>query len=89
MDYSIIDKFIGNKIKEVRESKRYSVIEMANLVSVSRQAYYHYEDGKISIPLDKCKTLCNYLGIDYVSMMQDALNNTILNLNIEISEKGK
>lgn len=86
MNYAIVDEYIGSKIKEVRESKRYSVIEMANLVNVSRQAYYHYEDGKISIPIDRCKFICTYLGIDYIDLMQNALNYTIDNINKEIEE---
>ena len=86
MNNSIVDEYVGNKIKEVRENKRYSVIEMAELVNVSRQAYYHYEDGKISIPIDRCKTICKYLDIDYIEMMQEALNYTINHINQEIME---
>lgn len=74
MNYKIIDEYIGSIIKRTRKSKRYTVIEMAKLIDVSRQGYYDYESGKASMPSDKCAKVCNYLGINYIELMSESLD---------------
>ena len=73
MNYKSIDEYIGKKIMDKRIEKRYTVVEMSELLNVSRQGYYDYENGKTTIPSDRCVKLCKHLGIDYLQLMQDAL----------------
>lgn len=60
-------KVNGEKLRQKRELKGYSLGTMARLAKVSRKAIYDYERGSIKPTLDVAERLINELGEDIVA----------------------
>lgn len=55
---------VGQRIKEIRESKGISVIELANTLNVSRATIYRYESNEIEkLPVDILEPIAKALGV--------------------------
>ena len=55
---------IGERIKNLREKKNLTQIELANLVGTTKQNIYKYENGIITnIPSDKIELISHYLDV--------------------------
>lgn len=72
MDYTVADVFIGNKFKELRINKGLTIEGFANRIPISKVTYYFYETGKRSMPFDIFKKGCRILGVNYVTLFEDA-----------------
>ncbi len=56
---------VGQRIKELRESKGISVIELANALNVSRATVYRYESNEIEkLPIDILEPIAKVLNVD-------------------------
>lgn len=56
---------VGQRIKELRESKGISVIELANALNVSRATIYRYESNEIEkLPIDILEPIAKVLNVD-------------------------
>lgn len=61
---------VGQRIKELRESKGISVIELANKLNVSRATIYRYESHEIEkFPVDILEPISNALGCSPAYLM--------------------
>lgn len=57
-------KYIGNKIRQLREEKKYSQKKVAkDLGYESDTAIYLIEKGKRSLPIEKLKDVASYFGV--------------------------
>lgn len=64
--------FIGQMVKAVREGKRMSQKEFANLLGLkSYQVIQKYESGKISIPAYYLKIISQSFNIDIRELLPD------------------
>ena len=56
------------KLKELRESEKKNPADLANLLGISIQAYYRYENGKNEPNISKLKTIADYFNVslDYL-----------------------
>lgn len=68
---SEINKQIGEKLKQYREIKEYSLSEVASMVGKSKSSIHAYEIGRVSISVDVLIDLCNVYGINYVDFLED------------------
>ena len=62
-----------NRLKEIREDKDLSQLEIAKLLKVTQPQYSRYELGVNIIPLEKLEILANYYdtSIDYILYRTD------------------
>ena len=61
---------IGNRIKEKREKMGISQTELANMVKISKQTLYKYENGIITnIPSDKIEAIASKLNVSASYLM--------------------
>lgn len=51
---------IGKRLKKLREDKRISQEEVANILGVKKITYFKYESGEINIPIPKLIELARY-----------------------------
>ena len=59
-------KMLG--LKEIRKKKNYNQLKVALVLSISREALSHYENGKRNPSLEMLVTFSNYfnVSIDYL-----------------------
>lgn len=77
---------LGDRLKELRESRNLSQTEVATKIGITKQSLYKYENGIIeNIPIDKIEALANYYDVSPSLIMgwKDDLNNIpgIINFN--------
>jgi len=61
---------IGEKIKQLRESKKITQTELASVLKTTKQNIYKYETGIISnIPSDKIEIIANYFQVSPAYLM--------------------
>lgn len=51
---------IGKRLKKLREDKRISQEEVANILGIKKITYFKYESGEINIPIPKLIELARY-----------------------------
>ena len=71
---------IGNRLRELRESKDLKQVYVANYLHTSQQNYSKYENGQLDIPLDYLPLLPDLyqVSVDYilgVSISQNDFNS--------------
>lgn len=54
---------VGNKIREIRESKGLTQSELANKIQSDRQYLYKIEKAKVSVSVSKLAIIAKALGI--------------------------
>lgn len=59
---------VGQRLKEFREARNYSPIEMATMLKISSQRWYNYETGKRPLDIDVALQLkrLELLSLDYI-----------------------
>lgn len=61
---------VGERIKQIRESKKISQTELAEAISTTKQNIYKYENNIISnIPSDKIEAIARYLSVSPACLM--------------------
>lgn len=70
-----ISKLLSHNITSLRESRKMSVIELAEKCEVTRQAIYKIEAGENWIGLDMIEKLCRVFKIEEHELFQ--VNTTI------------
>lgn len=66
---------IGERIKEIRKSRKISVEYVADKLGVSPSTVYRYENSSISkIPIDVIDRLCSILGVSTRELMGNTVN---------------
>ena len=65
----------GERIKELRKSRKLSVEYVADKLGVSPSTVYRYENSSISkIPIDVIDSLCGILGVSTRELMGNTVN---------------
>lgn len=72
MDYSVIDRVAGNRIRIGRLSLSLTQGEVAEKLGIAQPTYSCYEKGTRSIPLDVFDKVCRLLNLDAHAIMQEA-----------------
>ena len=85
MKYDKIDKYLANKLYETRVVKRITQEDMTKNISailkangfkgIERTTYSHYECGIRSMPLEVLQASCKYLGLDWQTIFNEALED--------------
>lgn len=62
-----------DRLKELREEKKVSQKEIANLLNISQQFYSRYEMGEVTMPMEKYKILADFYetSTDYIIYRTD------------------
>lgn len=68
-------KAIGFEMRSQRLLKRKSLQEVADHLGLSKNTVSYYELGKIPVTIDTLNEYCNYLGTDYLTLLQTVQNN--------------
>lgn len=71
-DNNIIDAYIGEKIRERRIKKKYSMTEFAMMFNVRKTTYNNYEMGIRSMPIDLYMNICKKLNMNAEKLYKDA-----------------
>ena len=66
--------FAGNILKNLRKAKRYSQMQLADQLIVSRPTYERYENNKVEIPLSKLCALAQFYQIEPIELIQLVLS---------------
>ena len=66
-------KLTGNKLKEHRLDKRWTLEKVAIKSGLTTSIVQKYEDGKISVPLVKFIAHCKALKVDAGALLNDSL----------------
>lgn len=83
-------KLINTRMKELRKDHKYTQMEVANKLGVSRITYQNYEYGKIRVPYSAILKLCNLYDCtaDYLigNLNAPTLNDIELSLKEVLKE---
>lgn len=66
---------IGSEMRRQRIIKKKTLQEVGNYLGLSKNTISYYELGKIAIHIDMLNEYCNYLGINYITLLQTVQNN--------------
>ena len=71
---------LGDKLKELRESKKITQQDMANVLGIARGTYAHYEINRREPDNDTLKKIANYFNVstDYLLDRISMPNNTLI-----------
>ena len=84
------NKFDGNKLFEIRRSKKISQSKLASLVGVTRQSIYLWEANQTIPDIEKVRKICMALEIDINELFNEDNNNeTNLKENEDINNSVK
>lgn len=84
----MIDEFLLDKLKDIREEKDIKQKDIAKRLNVSQPNYARWESKAKIIPLERLNELCNYfkINMDYVvgisKIRVKMLNNNIIDRKI-------
>ncbi|MCR4902161.1 MAG: helix-turn-helix domain-containing protein [Butyrivibrio sp.] len=73
---------LGRYLKMLREKNDYSQEELADKLSIKRQAYSHYETGRVRPPADKLFILSEIYGLDIRKMLDVYTHSDDKNIDI-------
>lgn len=65
-----IRKAIGYEMRTQRVIRRKTLQDIADHMGKVRSTISAYELGKIAISVEDLKTYCDYLGVDYIDLLQ-------------------
>ncbi|HIP34065.1 MAG TPA: XRE family transcriptional regulator [Bacteroidia bacterium] len=61
---------IGSKLKRIRESKRFSQQEIANMLDISQKTYSNIESDKTKPTIPQLSKLSEFLDFDLLELLQ-------------------
>lgn len=70
---------IGTKIKQLREEKRFSQSEMAELLGMSQSAYSRIERDETPVLMDDVIRFAKALNIPIIDFLPDTIKNHFIN----------
>lgn len=76
---------IGDTLKSLRTSNKYTMEDLANIIGVSRQSIAKWENDESLPDLMKCNDLAKLYGITIDSI----INSSFLNHGADIEDEGK
>ncbi len=65
------DEIIGKQLKKVRESKGYTLNDVASNVNSKISTISNYEQGIRSIPVPKLKDVLDFMNYDFFKFMSE------------------
>ena len=65
------DEIIGKQLKKVRESKGYTLNDVAGNVNSKISTISNYEQGIRSIPVPKLKDVLDFMNYDFFKFMSE------------------
>ena len=63
---------IGKQLKARRMERGLSMQNVADACFISKPMYFHYESGKISMTISTFILICEYLGLNYILVVEKA-----------------
>lgn len=85
-----------NRLKELRQSKKKTQQEMADIVGVTKRTYIYWEQGERQIKPEKAKVLADYFGVTVGYLLgyediEDLVTETedILKKGVEEQQKAR
>lgn len=75
-----IDKIVGNKIKEIRKSKKISQTKLAEIIGITFQQVQKYENGTNRISISRLYDIAQALNIEIEQLISQ---NTINEANAQ------
>jgi len=70
---------IGSKLKKIRENKRFSQQEIADILNISQRTYSNMESNKTKIGIAQLSKLSEILDFDLLELLQE--QGLVLNQN--------
>lgn len=64
---------IGSKLHSIRENRKLSQAEMADLLNIPASSYARYERGDSSVELDKLVSFAEALGVQVTELLPETL----------------
>ena len=95
MDYDKIYREIGQRIRDVRESRKMKQAELAELLGLTRTSVTNIERGKQKITLDSLYALCQRFGLEAQDLLpavpstEAAQSNSVIVAGREYSVDAK
>lgn len=86
-NYSFIDVYIGQKIKEARYKNGLSLADMASALGISRSRYNRYETGDNSFPIDMYNKACKTVHLDPMKLFTEAQEFLKEKINAALQEE--
>lgn len=62
---------IGYKLKKIRENKRFSQQEIANVLDISQKTYFNIESNKSKPTIPQLSKLSEFLDFDLLELLQE------------------
>lgn len=69
-------RLIGLELRRLRRSEEKTLQDVAEHVGLKKNTISAYEKGKIEIPISNLSNICNYLDIDYITLL-DVVENKL------------
>ena len=69
-----MDKTIARNIKKLRETARYTQVELAQALGITRSAYSNYESGDREVPYDIIEKASDFFGCDMTVLFEENVN---------------
>ena len=83
-----VNKMLLRRLKDLREDNDLTIIQMANILNISKSNYGRWETDENIIPAFHLNNLCNYFNVsmDYITGLSKSKENNLINkkLNKEI-----
>lgn len=83
-----VNKMLLRRLKDLREDNDLTIIQMANILNISKSNYGRWETDETIIPVFHLNNLCNYfhVSMDYITGLSKSKENNLINkkLNKEI-----
>ena len=71
-NYYLIDKYIGEHIKDKRIKMGIPLVDFAGKFNMSKNRFFNYEAGIRTMPLDTYYDVCKALKIDAEKLFKEA-----------------
>jgi len=80
------NEFIGNKIKEYRNKKKWTQEELGDRVKLKKAAISTYEKGRVSAPIAKLQAIANVLEVNLNDLLPIEENEKVDAITEQIHE---
>ena len=62
-DQSEVDRYVGTRLKYLRQQKSLNQRDVGDLLGISHQQYQKYEEGETKLPFYRLLTLASFYGV--------------------------